>query len=110
LDADLTVLMVLADYECYPTWMRGSVTTNVDPQDLSLSAGLAQQLVAWAHAYDDTLNRDDPTASGFANAEAEAAFHARGEALARQLAREASGRYRVEYFDARTGVSYPVSS
>jgi hypothetical protein len=90
----------MADYESFPLW-RGGV--NVDPAGLPLSAGLVDGLLQWANDYDRTLNRDDPVASGFADSEAEAAFSARGEELARRLAREMGDGWNVAYFDPRAG-------
>jgi hypothetical protein len=93
----------MADYESYPTWLTGPTgVDNIDPAELPISDSLASSLLRWAQAYDDTLNRDDPAASGFSSASEEAEFIATGRELARRLAAELSDRYRVEYFDGRT--------
>jgi len=46
---------------------------------------------------------DDPASSGFPDQEAENAFAERGARLARRLAAELAGHYRVEHHDIRTG-------
>ena len=91
----------MTDYDCFPLWRRGDGgTTNVDPATLPISAGLAAELLAWADDYDDTLDRDDPVSSGFADPAGEEAFNARGRELARRLAGEL-GRA-VDYYDPAT--------
>lgn len=104
MDASASTVRVMADYECYPTWLTGSAgVDNVDPAELPISGELATALLQWAQKYDATLDRDDPVSSGFPDADQEADFYAAGHKLARRLAAELSGRHPVEYFDGRTG-------
>jgi hypothetical protein len=104
LDTSVPSVRVMADYESFPTWLTGtSRPGNIHPRELSISDGLAGALLRWAQAYDDTLNPDDPAASGFVGTSQEAEFYASGHELARRLATELSGRCHVEYFDGRTG-------
>jgi hypothetical protein len=111
LATEQTTLKVMADYESFPTWTTSRTSTeNVDPDDLPISRGLVVDLLRWAQEYDDTLNREDPIASGFASDEEEATFYECGEALARRLAGELSGKYVVEYFDGRVGRVSSISS
>jgi hypothetical protein len=99
----------MADYESFPLWRRDAVgTANVDPTSLPISADLARQLSDWAAEYDGTLDRGDPLASGFTDPTAEAAFHARGEELAKRLAGALPAGFTVEYFDGRNARVYPV--
>lgn len=110
MDASASTVRVMADYECYPTWLTGFAgVDNVDPAELQISDGLAASLLHWAQTYDDTLDRDDPASSGFPDAGQKADFYAAGHELARRLAAELSGRYPVEYFDGRTGRLVPAS-
>lgn len=98
----------MADYESFPLWQADSAgPTNIDPAELSISTELARELLDWADAYDHTLNRSDPLASGFADATAEGDFYARGEQLARRLAAELGSRCTIEYFD---GAQTPTGS
>jgi len=101
LAADL--IRVMPDYQCYPTWQPGADDYNVDPGKLPISKELADDLNAWADDFDATLVLDDPASSGFPDEAAENAFAERGARLARRLATELSGRYRVEYHNIRTG-------
>ncbi|WP_213010004.1 hypothetical protein [Paractinoplanes toevensis] len=88
----------MTDYDCFPLWLRGGAgPTNIDPATLPISAALAEELLAWADEYDDTLDRDDPLASGFADRDAELAFYAHGRELAHRLAGELGET--VDYFD-----------
>jgi hypothetical protein len=98
LDADAPVIKVMADYDCYPLWLTTpDGTSNLDPAELSIPDALARHLLDWADAYDATLNRDDPVASGFANPVAEDAFYTQGEELAHELAAHLSPRFTVTY-------------
>jgi hypothetical protein len=100
----------MADYESFPLWQRDATgTVNVDPLSLSISSDLAEELLHWATAYDNTLNRSDPLASGFSDPVAEEAFYGRGRKLASRLAAELTSTYEVEYFDGRNGVVHPVT-
>ena len=93
----------MPDYQCFPTWQPGADEYNVDPGKLPISRELAGALIAWGDDYDATLVLDDPASSGFPDAASEDAFTERGARLARRLAYELAGRYRVEYHDIRTG-------
>lgn len=98
------VVRVMADYGCFPLWGgRADHPGDLDPRLLPITSTLAADLLAWARAYDDTLDRADPAASGFPTPEHEAGFHRRGAELARELARQLPAPYRVRYFDGRTG-------
>ncbi|GAA2564711.1 hypothetical protein GCM10010435_41430 [Winogradskya consettensis] len=90
-------------YQSYPTWQPGADEYNVEPGKLPISAELAEELNTWGDDYDATLVIDDPASSGFPDDASENAFAERGAQLARRLARELAGRYRVEYHDIRTG-------
>ncbi|MGX1880969.1 hypothetical protein [Streptomyces sp. NPDC055287] len=98
-----------ADYDCHPVWVRGSdgVSNNVAPGELPVDPGLAGELERWGDAYDATLNRDDPVASGFPSARDEAAFAERGAQLARELARQLGTAWRVTYYDPRMAEDVP---
>jgi hypothetical protein len=105
----VAVIRVMADYESFPLWRRdANGTANVDPASLPISADLTRQLEDLAAEYDGTLDRSDPLASGFSDPRAEAAFHARGEELAKRLAGELPADFTVEYFDGRDARVYPV--
>ncbi|WP_203787500.1 hypothetical protein [Paractinoplanes rishiriensis] len=101
----------MADYESFPLWRRATQgTSNIDPALLPITTELAGSLLRWADDYDLTLNRDDPLASGFPGPESESDFYARGEALARRLARELGDAFVVTYFDGRTGLDTPITA
>ena len=97
------IIRLMPDYQSYPTWQPAADEYNVDPGTLPISKDLADDLNAWADDYDATLVHDDPASSGFPDAPSENAFAERGAELARRLALELAGRYRVEYHDIRTG-------
>lgn len=89
-------IKVMADYDCPPLWWdKGSPEVGpLDPRTLGLPANLVAALEAWAAAYDATLDRDDPAASGFPSAAAEQAFHEQGRRLAEQVGAVTGGQVR----------------
>lgn len=91
-------IKVMADYECWPLWWdEAGRVGNVSPSDLGLSARLSGELIAWASAYDATLNRDDPLSSGFASSDNQLEFHAHGRRLAADVADELGSDTAVRY-------------
>jgi hypothetical protein len=92
-------LKLMADYETFPLWLKlPDGTSNMDPQRLPLSADTRARLASWAAAYDATLNRADPLASGFESAEAEAEFDRAGLELRRTVQDELGDAYTVTYY------------
>ncbi|WP_330329194.1 hypothetical protein OHS33_05240 [Streptomyces sp. NBC_00536] len=107
---------VLADYQCHPLWLSGypdGYVGDIAPEDelLNLSPELVRGLTAWAAEFDAILCWEDPGSSDFPSPEAEQAFAEKGEALARQVARELGPEWSVKYHDLRLGAdrSIPAS-
>lgn len=91
-------IRLMADYECWPLWWDGGERVgNIDPSGLGLSDDLLRDLMAWASAYDATLNPDNPASSGFASGEDEHRFRIEGERLAARLAYDLAGKAVVRY-------------
>jgi hypothetical protein len=97
------VIRVMPDYRSCPAWQPGAGEYNVDSEKLPISKDLADDLNAWGDVYDAILVLDDPASSGFPDEASEDAFAEQGARLARRLAAELAGRYRVDYHDIRTG-------
>lgn len=105
-----TTIRVLADYECYPTWVMqpdGSLE-NTSPESLPISRDLADSLMDWADEYDAILNRDDPASSDFATPEDERRFTDRGREMAERLSREIGSSGKVVYFDSIQKKDIPI--
>ncbi|HRD27731.1 MAG TPA: hypothetical protein PLO65_05470 [Caulobacter sp.] len=82
-------LRLMADYQCFPLWEASpGLVGNVDPATLPLSADLRADLLAWAAAFDATLDLDDPARSGFTEAASRARFRLEGESLGQRLREE----------------------
>lgn len=91
-------LKLMADYGCHPLWGTADPEIgDVDPASLPISAGLVDDLAAWAATWDATLDHDDPAASGFATTEAAEAFRAEGERLAVRLSAELGVGYEIVF-------------
>ena len=74
----------MADYECFPLWEADGLC-NLDPWSLDISSELAAAITGWADAYDMTLNREDPAASGVTDVAAAEAWLLVGAHLAARL-------------------------
>jgi hypothetical protein len=89
----------MADYECQPLWeIREDGTRNVPVSQLNISPALADELLAWARRYDETLDREDPAASKFGSEEEKQDFERLGRRLWQALATELGARVKVTYF------------
>lgn len=85
----MRVIKLMADYQCFPLWETSpGQVGNIDPKDLPISHELKMQLLAWAQIYDETLNMDDPTCSGFQSDEDEIEFKRVGNELGERLKAE----------------------
>lgn len=98
----------MTDYECFPLW-RPNGEGDLDPAALGLPDDLTARLLAWADAYDSTLNRDDPAsplpmrAAFLRDGEDEwHAFEREGHTLWRAL-QEARPDLHVTYHSSLTG-------
>lgn len=94
---------VMADYECWPLWDMGfSGPRNLNPESLPISIPLRNGLLMWAERYDRTLDRTNPTCSGFSSRTEREQFVADGLVLAERLAKELGPSWSVVYFDEIT--------
>jgi hypothetical protein len=92
-------LRFYAEYHCHPTWVTlpGAGEDNPDPHTLGIPEDLADEVIAWAEAYDDRFDEDDFTAELFSSDADLHAFDERGRELARRLAKAVGDRYVVRY-------------
>lgn len=88
----------MADYDCWPIWEDGPEVGNVDPAHLPIDQDLRERLVDWQRQYNATLDRNDPSESGFDSTEAEARHHAEGRRLAADLRAELGESVLVRYW------------
>src|SRR5580704_13813220 len=99
-------LKLMAEYECWPLWVRESelkISDNIHPAELPLDADTVQRLLNWAAAFDSTLNQDDPMSSGFPNPGACRAFEEEGERLWIQLRNHLQPDYEVRFQKSSSG-------
>src|SRR5689334_3984075 len=88
-------LKLMADYGAWPLWDSEAPEYNIDPNTLPLSEETKRRLIAWADAYDATLNQEYPPDSAFPSEEAERAFRREGSLLMRQLQSELGPDYKI---------------
>lgn len=97
-------LKVMADYGCHALWDVGPTgPSNVNPKHLPISNDLMARFHRWSRRYDKTLDRSDPSSSGFAHAAEHRLFVVEGWALSKELAKELGTGWYVVYFDDLTG-------
>jgi hypothetical protein len=81
-------IKVMADYDTHPLWaLDEDIYGDFPPEHLGLSSELTRDLNAWADAYQQSFNRDDPANSHWSEAQ-HAAHAAEARPLAVRLARE----------------------
>lgn len=87
-------IKLMADYQCYPLWnMSPGEYGDVSPSDLPISNELKLRLLKWAAIYDETLDMDCPSNSGFKDEALEHEFRHEGELLAECLRNELGSNY-----------------
>jgi hypothetical protein len=91
-------IKLMADYQCYSLWLNSDDEVgNINPNTLPISNMLKNELNSWSDKYDETLNLDDPLASGFATIEEEMVFKEMGLSLKEKLQMELGDDYEVIY-------------
>jgi len=85
----MKMLKLMADYDSFPLWNASpNEFGNIDPERLPISTQLKADLMGWAETFNNTLDRDDPLNSGFANPGEEQVFKMMGSSLAERLQAE----------------------
>jgi hypothetical protein len=99
-------IKLMADYGCWPLWHVGE-PGNLDPATLPLQPPTVERLLAWAAAFDASLDWANPPATTFGSATEErafwAAFEVEGIALWHRLRAELGPAYTVVYHSGRLG-------
>ena len=96
----MVTLKLIAEYGCWPVWevTAGGRLENLDPSSMPISAALAEELINWAEAFDNTLVYDYPPWPGFADRHAALAWRQLGATLASRLQAElGANRCQVVY-------------
>ncbi|WP_439574968.1 hypothetical protein [Phreatobacter sp.] len=90
-------IKVMADYACHPLWsLDDDDPGQIAPDTLGVSPELVAGLDAWARAFEDALDWDNPGGPGlWSDAEAET-HRIEGRRLAAALARELRARGRTD--------------
>lgn len=75
-------LKLMAEYGGYSLWrIGGGESSDIDPEELPISAALRARLRRWSERYDATLDRENPAASGFPDEATKRDFDAEGRSL-----------------------------
>ncbi|WEX88796.1 hypothetical protein PZN02_001308 [Sinorhizobium garamanticum] len=94
----MKTLKLMPDYHCFPLWENaGEAVGNVDPALLPIPEDLVLRLNSWAAKFDETLDLDDPTKSGFESEPVEQAFLDEGRHLCEALQSQLGGGYLVTH-------------
>ena len=85
----MPTIKVMADYRCFPLWhCGGDIVGDLDPAELPISKALQDDLMAWAEAYEESFDWDDPMASRPWTEAETAAYRLAGDRLADRLRAE----------------------
>ena len=100
-------IRLMTDYQCFPLWKIGDKTVeNISPDELPISKNLKEKLFAWQKKYDETLNMDDPTASGFKTSAEKESFEEDGLIIWKLLLEEIGNFYNIKYYSRRDHILY----
>lgn len=103
-------IKLMPDYGCWPLWHHGGEQIgNIDPREIGITPGLADDLERWADVYESHLNWSDPASTAWIKEE-ELQFDAEGRQLCRRLAEELGARYSVFYFERQSAACIPVGA
>lgn len=92
----MNYIKLMPDYDCHPLWsMNPGDYRDIDPRELPISRGLQLRLSLWASKYDETLDRDCPSRSGFDSEELEREFKQEGKELAECLRDELGPNFSI---------------
>jgi hypothetical protein len=92
----------MAEYGGTVIWAKeGEVSTPLEVAELPISGALTSAIKKWAAAYDDTLNHDDPTASGFGSESLADEFDAEGRRIWQALRDELGPDFKISYFSEK---------
>jgi hypothetical protein len=95
---------LMADYCCNPLW-RDDGNPDIDAEGyhvddmaaLGLSSGTVDRLLAWATAFDTSLDWNNPGGESLWTLERWREFYVAGEVLARDVQAELEGRAAIRY-------------
>ena len=89
----------MPDYGCFPVWCTDLDNSgSIEPNQLPISQKLKRNLITWANRYDNTLNDEDPSNSGFESKEDEQKFKEDGMQLYQRLQKELGEEFKVTFF------------
>lgn len=89
-------IKLMADYDCHPLWdMTPGQHGDIPTDELPISEKLQSRITEWAAKYNETLDRKNPTNSGFASEEHEYEFKKQGTQIADSLQTELGPDYIV---------------
>ncbi|WP_144054365.1 hypothetical protein [Pleurocapsa sp. PCC 7319] len=92
----------MPDYECYPLWiMDEKGLKNIDPDELDIPNELKIALHSWSDSYNNTLNLEDPSSSGFPDRELEKIFYMEGRRLFIELKKYLGNKYICSCFNVK---------
>lgn len=87
-------ILIQAEIDGWPTWEVEEISEGFDPAELLLSPALAADLEAWAVAFNNSFDRDDPGGPRPWTEEQQAAHDSGGRALAIRIKQELIARGR----------------
>lgn len=90
-------IKLMAEYNYFPLWDL-ETGDNLDEEDLSLSVEMIEKLNNWADIYNNIIDWDNPSKSGFKSEEEKHNFDNQAIILAIELQKELGKDYQVFLF------------
>ncbi len=87
----------MTEYNYFPLWDL-ETGENLDEEDLPLSVEMIEKLNNWADIYNNIINWDNPSESGFKSSQEQQDFDNQGVILAMELQKELGKDYQVFLF------------
>lgn len=88
-------LKIMPAYGHFPIWNNQSENRNIDPQNLLISKELCRDLYLWSKQFNNNLNVNNRSLSGFKSLDDEVAFTEKGIELKQKLEQELGQNYQV---------------
>ncbi len=90
-------IKVMTEYNYFPLWDM-ETADNLEAEDLPLSLEISEKLADWGDIYDQIINWDDPSLSGFKSEQDKINFEKQGVILAIKIQEELGFDYQVFFF------------
>lgn len=101
-------IKLMAEYNYFPLWYL-ETGDNLDEEDLPLSVEMIEKLNNWADIYNNIIDWDNPSESGFKSEEEKQNFDNQRDILVMELQKELGKDYQVCLFRENLDEEQPIT-